>query len=111
MEFQKRGLPHAHILLFMHPELKPQSPDDIDRFISAEILDQYEEPKLYAAIQKFIVHGPCGFHNTKSPCMKNGRCVKHHPKEFRQRTIIDDGGFPKYRREIMGEQSKRRIVS
>ena len=54
------GLPHAHILLFMHPQFKPQSPDDIDKYISAEIPNKENYPKLYAAFEKFIVHGPCG---------------------------------------------------
>ncbi|XP_058733726.1 uncharacterized protein LOC131605381 [Vicia villosa] len=35
IEFQKRGLPHAHILLFMHPESKCPSPEDINNIISA----------------------------------------------------------------------------
>ena len=54
----------------MHPEYKSQSPDDIDQFISAEIPYQHEESKLYAVVQKFMVHGPCGFHNTSSLGMK-----------------------------------------
>ena len=63
IEFQKQGLPHAHILLFMHPQFKPKSPDDIDKFICAEIPDKRRNPKLYAAVQKFMVHGPCGYYN------------------------------------------------
>ncbi|XP_057746773.1 uncharacterized protein LOC130966035 [Arachis stenosperma] len=38
IEFQKRGLSHAHILLFMSNKFKPQTPDDIDKHIKAEIL-------------------------------------------------------------------------
>ncbi|XP_025680297.1 uncharacterized protein [Arachis hypogaea] len=98
VEFQKRGLPHAHILLFMHPLSKPKSPDDIDKLISAEILDKIKRPKLYGAVEKYMVHGPCGKYNSKSPCMLNGRCSKYYPKPFRSRTMIDDGGFPKYKR-------------
>ncbi|XP_057756276.1 uncharacterized protein LOC130975502 [Arachis stenosperma] len=97
-EFQKRGLPHAHILLFMQPQYKPKSPDDIDRMISAEIPDKTNMPRLYAAVEKFMVHGPCGRHNISSPYMINGRCSKFFPKPFRNRTIIDEGGFPKYKR-------------
>ncbi|XP_016172826.1 uncharacterized protein LOC107615242 [Arachis ipaensis] len=98
VEFQKRGLPHAHILLFMQPQYKPKSPDDIDRVISAEIPDKTNMPRLYAAVEKFMVHGPCGRHNISSPCMINGRCSKFFPKPFSNRTIIDEGGFPKYKR-------------
>ncbi|XP_015973562.1 uncharacterized protein LOC107496743 [Arachis duranensis] len=96
IEFQKRGLPHAHILLFMHPLSKPRSPDDIDKLISAQIPDKRRRPKLYAAVEKFMVHGPCGKYNKNSPCMVNGLCSKYFPKQFRQRTVVDEAGFPKY---------------
>ncbi|XP_025611625.1 uncharacterized protein [Arachis hypogaea] len=102
IEFQKRGLPHAHILLFMHPLSKPRSPDDIDKLISAQIPDKRRRPKLYAAVEKFMVHGPCGKYNKNSPCMVNGLCSKYFPKQFRQRTVVDEAGFPKYCRPKNG---------
>ncbi|XP_057725597.1 uncharacterized protein LOC130941198 [Arachis stenosperma] len=111
VEFQKRGLPHAHILLFMNPLFKPKTPDDIDKHISAEIPDKHSRPKLYAAVEKFMVHGPCGRHNNSSPCMSNGRCSKFFPKQFRSRTVIDEAGFPKYRRRDNGRTiMKKNIV-
>ncbi|XP_072084324.1 uncharacterized protein [Arachis hypogaea] len=74
--FQKRGLPHAHILLFMSNEFKPQTPDDIDKHITAEIPDENERQNLHGAIQNYMVHGPCGPYNKNSPCMKNGSLKK-----------------------------------
>ncbi|KAL4288061.1 hypothetical protein AHAS_Ahas19G0248500 [Arachis hypogaea] len=50
VEFQKRRLPHAHILLFMSNEFKPQTPDDIDKHITAEIPDENERPNLHGAV-------------------------------------------------------------
>ncbi|XP_015944077.1 uncharacterized protein LOC107469212 [Arachis duranensis] len=47
IEFQKRGLPHCHILLFVQPAKKPRSSVDIDHHISAEIPDEHTQPKLY----------------------------------------------------------------
>ncbi|XP_072069540.1 uncharacterized protein [Arachis hypogaea] len=107
-EFQKRGLSHAHILLFMSNEFKPQTPDDIDKHITAEILDENERPNLHGAVQNYMVHGLCGPYNKNSPCMKNGSCSKFYPKEFRQRTLIDEAGFPKYRHTDNGQTVKKR---
>ncbi|XP_016168371.1 uncharacterized protein LOC107610905 [Arachis ipaensis] len=108
VEFQKRGLPHAHIILFMNNEFKPQTPDDIDKHITAEIPDENERPNLYGAVQNYMVHGPCGPYNKNSPCMKNGSCSKFYPKEFRQQTLIDEAGFLKYRRTDNGRTVKKR---
>ncbi|KAH9668826.1 ATP-dependent DNA helicase [Citrus sinensis] len=71
IEFQKRGLPHAHILLFLHPTMKNPSADHIDKIISAEIPDLNVDPDGYNAVNKFMIHGPCGKHNSHSPCMMN----------------------------------------
>ncbi|XP_028752703.1 uncharacterized protein LOC114712351 [Neltuma alba] len=83
IEFQKRGLPHAHILLFLDPNDKINDPDAIDKVISAEIPDKHYSPLLYDLVKKYMIHGPCGAVNPKSPCMKDKKCgislhVKHH---------------------------------
>jgi len=46
LEFQKRGLPHRHILLFLDgpSALKYLEPEHIDRVIRAEIPTQEEDP-------------------------------------------------------------------
>ncbi|XP_072054189.1 uncharacterized protein [Arachis hypogaea] len=108
VEFQKRGLSHAHILLFMSNEFKPQTPDDIDKHITAEIPDENERPNLHGAFQNYMVHDPCDPYNKNSPCMKNGSCSKFYPKEFRQQTLIDEAGFPKYRHTDNGRTVKKR---
>lgn len=30
----------------------------------------------------FMIHGPCGVQNRKSPCMQSERCTKFYPKKF-----------------------------
>ncbi|XP_072076490.1 uncharacterized protein [Arachis hypogaea] len=73
-----------------------------------EILDENERPNLHGAIQNYMVHRLCGPYNKNSPCMKNGSCSKFYPKEFRQRTLIDEAGFSKYRRTYNGRTVKKR---
>lgn len=98
VEFQKRGLPHAHILLWFAEGNKLISPEDIDEIISAEIPDEQVDPVGYKAVSQFMVHGPCGAANPRCPCMSKGRCTKYYPKTFRDKTTMDDDGYAFYRR-------------
>ncbi|XP_057745614.1 uncharacterized protein LOC130963528 [Arachis stenosperma] len=102
IEFQKRGLPHAHILVFLHPDDKIQLASQVDEIISAEIPDKENDPVAYSAVDRFMVHGPCGILNQNSPCMINGKCSKHYPKKFHDSTSFDDDGFPIYMRRDNG---------
>ena len=98
IEFQKRGLPHAHILLILKTEDKPKDNEDIDKFICAEIPDIEINPRLHAIVTKHMVHGPCGVENMNSPCMVDGKCSKDFPKPFQEETIQNCNGYLKYRR-------------
>lgn len=63
IEFQKRGLPHAHILLWLIPTSKLKTEADIDKFISAELPNEDLYPRLAKAVSNFMLHGPCGASN------------------------------------------------
>jgi len=39
VEFQKRGLPNAHILIMLHSEYKPRTPHKGDSIVCADISD------------------------------------------------------------------------
>ena len=104
VEWQKRGLPHAHILLWLQEKIQPVQ---IDSFISAEFPDPVQNPRLFNIVKTHMVHGPCGRLNQNSPCMKevilpNGRkdkvCSKNYPREFLKETQTDRDGYPLYRR-------------
>nr|XP_033793546.1 uncharacterized protein LOC117357286 [Geotrypetes seraphini] len=104
IEFQKRCLPHAHILLILKDDSKPKT-EVIDKIVSAEIPNINITPRLYAIVTKHMIHGPCGAHDLNSPCMTNGKCTKDYPKQFQQQTIANINGYPKYRRRNTGQIS------
>jgi hypothetical protein len=98
VEFQKRGLPHAHILIWLRNADKI-SPDDINAVVSAEIPCPRTQPILHQIVKANMIHGPCGLLNPRSPCMKDGKCSKGFPKDFKEATEQGNDGYPKYRRK------------
>jgi hypothetical protein len=102
IEFQKRGLPHAHILLWLDSRDKLHSSDAINSVICAELPDKDLFPKLYSTVSNFMIHGPCGHAFPKSPCMKDRKCSKFYPKKFVACTSFDPSGYPVYRRRDSG---------
>ena len=114
IEFQKRGLPHAHILIILADEDKIRDNEVIDDIIRAEFPDQTTEPELYAIVCNTMVHGPCGKNYPNSPCMKDGKCSKEFPKAYRDDTNANIDGFPLYKRRNNGagvakEIEKRKV--
>lgn len=95
IEWQKRGLPHAHILIWLKTKI---TPNQIDQIISAELPNPEEDPILFEIVKKNMIHGPCGVLNSKSPCMKDGVCTKKYPREMITETQTGNDGYPLYRR-------------
>lgn len=98
VEFQKRGLPHAHILLILAPEDKPLLAEQIDEIVSAELPDERTHPVLHAIVTRCMLHGPCGTVKPTSPCMKDGSCSKRFPKAYQNSTQVGRDSFPLYKR-------------
>ena len=96
IEFQKRGLPHMHLLVTLAHGYKMTTPEIVDKFISAEIPDA-EDSQLQDIVLKNMIHGPCG-----DWCMVNGKCSKRFPKSFQSETKMDENGYPEYCRRDTG---------
>ncbi|XP_024977134.1 uncharacterized protein LOC112514765 [Cynara cardunculus var. scolymus] len=96
IEFQKRGLPHAHILMIMKPEHKITNPDHYDKIVCAEIPDPTKYPEMHELVIKHMMHGLCGHLRPPSPCMEDDG------DETRQRRYEGEGSgvlclFPRLR--------------
>nr|AAQ56555.1 hypothetical protein OSJNBa0070J19.12 [Oryza sativa Japonica Group] len=91
IEFQKRGLPHVHIILWLDKS-GPLTPADIDRLISAQLPDPSIDRVGYDAVAAFMMHGPCGDANPHCSCMVDGKCSKNYPKEYSEKTTILPNG-------------------
>ena len=102
IEFQKRGLPHVHILLHFANGDNLETAHDINNLISAEIPDPIVNQDLYDVVKTCMIHGPCGILNPNSPCMKDEVCSKNYPKEFNANTVAVHNGYPRYRRRDNG---------
>ncbi|XP_058789056.1 uncharacterized protein LOC131663017 [Phymastichus coffea] len=98
IEFQKRGLPHMHLLITLEQGYKITTADVVDKFISAEIPVKITNPPLFDIVIKNMIHGPCG-----DWCMKDDKCSKKFPKPFQRETTMDENGYPHYRRSCTGE--------
>ena len=94
IEFHKRGLPHIHLLIILKTHSKILTAEGIERYISAEIPDEKLNPTLHEIVMKHMIHGPCG-----DWCLVNGKCSKHYPKDYQEKTIIDEHEGVYYRRK------------
>lgn len=109
VEFQKRGLPHAHILIILSEGSKLLTADDVDNVVCAFLPDPVTDRRLFDCVTRHMIHGPCGTLNPNSPCMVDNICSKNFPKEYSDETVyISDGGYPKYRRPNNGPVARVR---
>jgi hypothetical protein len=100
IEYQKRGLPHMHLMVTLDEKDRPTSPKKIDLLVSAKLPDKATSPVLYALVTEFNLHGPC---ETK-PCWNGSMCKSGFPKLYTPRTFVVDGAYPAYRRRDNGRK-------
>lgn len=98
IEFQKRGLSHAHILLWLDGASRIPTIQEVDAIISAEFPQKEIDQHGFELVERHMMHGPCGLDRPKSPCMKNKECSKKYPRQLTQHTSIDKSGYIIYRR-------------
>ena len=110
IEFQKRGLPHLHLLICLRSTDKAKTTADIDSRVCAELpVDPDDSQReLYETIERCMIHGPCGSRNPKAPCMGPEGCSKNYPKpSFVEATEFNDGYYPTYRRRETSDQHQK----
>jgi len=96
IEFQKRGLPHAHILLILDEASKLRTAEDFNSMVSAEIPDSIRHHEAYDTVTSCMVHGPCGPDFLNAQCMEQGKCKKKYPRSFNEEMRCDVDGYPEY---------------
>ena len=114
IEFQKRGFPHAHIIIWLKRQEHQSynlTTEEIDQIICAEIPNQYlkqdfdekgqplplKENPLYKQVTEFMMHGPC---DSSYACQSNGDgyCKYGFPKDYKSTTELSEDAYPLYRR-------------
>ncbi|XP_047534370.1 uncharacterized protein LOC125069008 [Vanessa atalanta] len=108
VEWQKRGLPHCHMLFWLENKIQP---DEIDKIIVAELPNKDDDPALFDIVTKHMVHGPCGEQNLTLPCMKNGICSQKYPRAFVTVTQTGEDGYPVYRRRNLDKGGQVATIS
>nr|GEU33484.1 DNA helicase [Tanacetum cinerariifolium] len=98
IEFQKRGLPHCHTLVWVDSKDKIRNASEVDRYISAKLPDPATDPEGYIVVSEMMVHGQCGLLHSDAVCMKEGKCGKNFPKKFIAHTFFNADGYVHYRR-------------
>ncbi|QRV95937.1 ATP-dependent DNA helicase PIF1 [Ceratobasidium sp. AG-Ba] len=113
IEFQKRGLPHMHLLVWLERASHIIEPSDVDEIISAELPDPVAEPQLYQTVSTSMMHGPCGPNHPDSRCWDEARqiCTKGYwpPKPWANETTMVNDSYPQYRRRNHGRVVVKRI--
>jgi hypothetical protein len=100
VEFQKRGLPHAHILLKYAKDIPPE---DIDRVISARIPEAADDANL---VRRFMIH-PSHPSNVISTTPPSPQKPLKYCEKWKDNARVCRFGYPKPAREKTSLESNR----
>lgn len=94
VEFQKRGLPHSHLVASLEDPKILEDIDKLDQMFSAEIPDKEKSPRLYGIVTKMMTH------KCNARCTKDGKvsCTYGYPKTLRDTTFVEENGTVHLRR-------------
>ncbi|CAE1313400.1 unnamed protein product [Acanthosepion pharaonis] len=96
IEWQKRGLAHAHILIWLCDKIEAT---EFDHLISAEISDPSADPELYEIVTTNMIYSPCGSPYNYTSCHNSdSKCTRQYPRDFVSKIITGSDGYPLYRR-------------
>ena len=95
IEFQKRGLPHAHILLWLDGSNKLQNATDIDKVISVELPHPNLYPKLFKVVKSYCTDQSSGFvwplvmmgPRKVGPTSGMGQCLARHVRQGTEEVV------------------------
>jgi hypothetical protein len=105
IEFQKRGLPHVHLIVFLKNDHKIRQPEDIANMIRADIPDPVTEPRLYQLVTSHMMHS-C----SKKRCLdERNKCNKNFPKPFWETTTMTENGYAQMARPDNGRKIERMV--
>ena len=94
VEFQYRGLPHAHIVLKVLPELPFMF---IDATVMVRILNDPELTDVCSKILKYNMHSKDHLKKLKNHCNKKRKCIFGFPFNLATTTSLDSNGCVIYR--------------
>ena len=116
-EFQKRGLPHIHMVLRLgispHHDCstdfktnhlcdhgtEPGIPfHKLSQVISAEIPLEEDDPELRQLVLTYNQHPRSHLTSQRSRCNKDGRCIWRFPHQIREHNELDPHGKVRFRR-------------
>ena len=111
IEYQARGVPHAHIIVKYEGD-SPEQRGEVNDWFWTNLPDaSIANGVLREKVLKYMVHKKCGAFNPSSPCMKTNPktkkkyCQKHYPQPFRTSLHINKSGRAEYTRLDNGDKA------